>query len=209
MLTDITTVLFDFDGVLGDSAAFVKGSFEHVFKTFNVQGDPSKSLPRGSTIREIYGTVATQEELPKYVEAHTDFQSQNLHLVKAFEGAAHLLERLRAKGLHIAVISNRANAVLLMDHCKLSHPDYLIVGAADVKKGKPDPEGIQKAMTHFGSRPEQTVMVGDMVVDILAGKAAGVRTVAVNSSDCMRELVDSEPDFFIEKISDLLPLFPY
>lgn len=208
-LTSVTTALFDFDGVLGNSSAFVNGSFEHVFKTFNVQGDPRKLLPRGATIREIYGAVAREEDLPKFIEAHIGFQTQNLHLVTRSEGAAEVLEHLHKLDLNIGMISNRANIRVLMDHCELSHPDYYVVGAADVLKGKPDPEGILKAMNHFGSKPEETVMVGDMRVDILAGKAAKVMTVAVNTSDCTQELVDSEPDFFIERISDLLPLFPH
>lgn len=60
--------------------------------------------------------------------------------------------------------------------------DVTFITCDDVRNTKPDPEGIFEAFRRFGFDQrdlEEVVMVGDHHVDILAGQAAGVRTVGV------------------------------
>jgi len=55
----------------------------------------------------------------------------------------------------------------------------LIIGINDVKKSKPDPEMLLKAIEHFGVKPKETLFVADAPNDIIAGKKAGVKIAVV------------------------------
>ena len=60
--------------------------------------------------------------------------------------------------------------------------------------GKPQPMLLQEAMRQLGSRPDETVMIGDgLGVDILAGKNAGTHTLLVLSGSSSRADLASSP----------------
>lgn len=54
-----------------------------------------------------------------------------------------------------------------------------VLGYEQVKMIKPHPEGIDFIRENVGANPDQTLMIGDSDVDILAGRNAGVRTAGV------------------------------
>jgi ribonucleotide monophosphatase NagD (HAD superfamily) len=64
---------------------------------------------------------------------------------------------------------------------------------------------LQEAMRSLGSSPAQTVMVGDgLDIDILAGKAAGTRTLFVLSGKDTRETLEQvsiTPDYVYENLA--------
>jgi putative hydrolase of the HAD superfamily len=104
------------------------------------------------------------------------------------------LERFRAKGLKLTVVSNsngtlRTKLQLLelarfFEHVLDSHEEGL---------EKPDPRFFKLAMERAGARPEQTLYVGDTYqVDVVGARAAGIRAVLVDPAglfadrDCRR-----------------------
>jgi|ERR1035437_704503 pyrophosphatase PpaX len=203
----ITTALFDLDGVLIDSARLVEGAFDHTFAAFNIATQYDPVADGGLTIRERYGRVVTEADLPKFMQTHADFQKNNLHLVTAFDDAVSTLQILRGKGIYIGVITNRSiNARHIIEHCALAPLIDFVVSVEDVTNPKPHPEGILKAMGHFGSKSSETIMVGDMPVDIQAGKAAGVTTVAIDTSECLEALVKSRPDHVVKTLAEIVHL---
>ena len=199
------------DGVLIDSKLLVKGAFIHTFATFNIPDERhffGTTALSGLSLVETYQTVAPDADISKLTKAHAAFQNDNLHLVTPFDDAVVTLKELRRKGVNIGVITNRSiNARHILEHCGLDSLIDLVVSVEDVVNPKPHPEGILKAMAHFGSKPYETIMVGDMPVDITAGKSAGVTTVAVDTSNCLDELRKNNPSFLIQRVSELIPLF--
>jgi len=77
-----------------------------------------------------------------------------------------------------------------------------------VKKLKPDPEGVQLIMRKFPDVSEdEFIMVGDMTVDIQAGKNAGIKTGAVSwGFGKKEELLSLNPDIFFDTPEDLLKI---
>jgi len=74
--------------------------------------------------------------------------------------------------------------------------------------GKPEPLLLQEAMRMLGSRPEETVMIGDsLAVDIQGGKAAGTHTLLVLSGNTSLEDVANssiKPDYIYQDVAALL-----
>ena len=84
--------------------------------------------------------------------------------------------------------------------------DYIsyLVGADDVLKAKPNPEPVLKTLTATGFDASQTLVVGDMNVDILMGLNAGAKTCGVTyGNGSKRELEDAGANYIIDNIDEL------
>ena len=78
-----------------------------------------------------------------------------------------------------------------------------------VTQVKPDPEALLLAAKKLGVSPEACVMVGDLPLDVMAARNAGMKSVAVLGR--LREyteqiIADSEPNYTIDTIGGLIPL---
>jgi phosphoglycolate phosphatase-like HAD superfamily hydrolase len=79
-----------------------------------------------------------------------------------------------------------------------------LVTALDTKKPKPSPEALLKCVAGMDLNLDDCIIVGDSVNDIRAGKAAGVKTVAVLSGIfSLRELINEKPDLIMKNINFL------
>lgn len=107
----------------------------------------------------------------------------------------------------MAVASSRSK-VSLMDLCTELHiADYfqMVVGGGDVKNGKPSPDPVNLVLATQGWDKTETLVVGDMNVDILMGKAAGTATCGVTyGNGSVAELREAGADYLI---SDSLTLY--
>jgi phosphoglycolate phosphatase len=106
-----------------------------------------------------------------------------------YPGVRETLETLNADGVTLAVASNKSEA-----HCReilrLLHAEKLfaaILGADSVAERKPSPAPLLFLMHKFGVTVPETVMVGDSINDMKAGKAAGVFTIGCDYGYGARE----------------------
>ena len=87
--------------------------------------------------------------------------------------------------------------------------DYIsyILGADDVKEAKPKPEPVLKTLADMHFDAGETLVVGDMAVDILMGTNAGARTCGVTWGNGTKdELENAGATFIIDKMDDLLKI---
>lgn len=95
------------------------------------------------------------------------------------------LERLRARGLRLVVVSN-ANGTLLkhMDRLDLTRRFDCVLDSADEGVEKPDPRFFEIALARSGARKETTIHVGDLYhVDIVGARSAGLRGVLLDEAN--------------------------
>lgn len=79
-----------------------------------------------------------------------------------------------------------------------------VVTAADVERPKPYPDSIVRSAENIGVSPENCAIIGDSVIDIRAGKAAGAKTVAVLTGMYnIEELMREKPTLILESINQL------
>jgi pyrophosphatase PpaX len=93
---------------------------------------------------------------------------------------------------------------------KLSEFFEVRVTADDVKKGKPDPEGISLALSRLKADPKESMYVGDSPADMIAGKRAGVLTgAALWSPENRGDPTTEHPDYEFRSVQQLADfLFP-
>ncbi len=89
---------------------------------------------------------------------------------------------------------------------KFSLKDYFdVMLAKEDVKNKPNPEGLNKIITEFKIKKEECLYVGDSPIDILTGKAAGIKTIAVTTGIAtIQQLKEANPDGIIPNLEKLL-----
>ena len=124
-----------------------------------------------------------------------------------FRGVKDTLVKLNERGIKMAIATSRSHKSVRELTEQLGIKDYFVylLGGDDVSEGKPNPESIYKISSDMNWKPDETLMVGDMNVDIMMGKNAGVRTCAVNYGNGKQtELLEAGADHIIDSFS-LLP----
>jgi len=79
-----------------------------------------------------------------------------------------------------AIVSRNSRLAVLAALGELAD-DVLVIGREDVRRLKPDPDGVHRVLAHFAVDPAQTVLIGDTYHDVQAARAAGVYSVVVRN----------------------------
>jgi HAD superfamily hydrolase (TIGR01509 family) len=151
-------------------------------------------IPEGAGILEHLASLSDQQAQP----LHGRLQEIELELAavtRTAAGALALLQHLQESGAQLGILTRntRENAVRTLDLVGLGRffdPAHVL--GRDEALPKPDPDGIRRLARIWGIAPETTVMVGDYLYDLQAGRSAGALTVHVDATRSFRwpELAD-------------------
>lgn len=121
------------------------------------------------------------------------FQENCLYQVAAYDGIRELLEYLKAKGIAIAVLSNKGHERAIENVEAVFGTGYfdMISGEKDGIKRKPDPAGALLTANKLGISPAKCLYLGDTDTDMKTGLAAGMDTVGVTWGFRTREELES------------------
>jgi phosphoglycolate phosphatase len=122
-----------------------------------------------------------QAIVPKFLERFLAHYSAHLaDYTVPYPGVRETLPKLT--GYRKAVISNKKEVLSrqLLDVLGLSVFFECVLGSDSVEERKPSPKPLRYILELFSADPREAVMIGDSNFDIEAGRAAGVRTVAVS-----------------------------
>jgi HAD superfamily hydrolase (TIGR01509 family) len=130
-------------------------------------GTPEHSPSRVEALR-----AATLEHWPRVLREH----------VRCFPGIETTLRLLRERGLRLAICTgSRGESFRPLEEQGLLEHFEVVVTAADVKERKPHPEGLLRCLDALGVAPEAAAYVGDSMLDMAAGRAAGMLAIGVLS----------------------------
>lgn len=205
----IDTVLFDLDGTLIDSNYLIIETIKHVFKTElpHIPMTEEDYIPFiGPTLAQGFGQYVQDES--KIQQLIQVYRKKNLEihdaLVKPFDGALDLLIHLKSLGIQTGVVSSKMHFLVergLRVTGLLPYID-IIIGLDDVVKHKPDKEPIVKALALFDD-VDEAVYVGDHPNDIVAGKAAGIKTIGMNYSWHLDSLKAAQADYYLDSLIEI------
>ena len=98
-------------------------------------------------------------------------------------GALALLQVLSSGGMRLGIVTRNShrNALRTLQSCGLEafFKPCCIIGR-EAATPKPDPDGVQRLLSHWGVPPDRAVVVGDHRFDLLAGRAVGTATAHVD-----------------------------
>ena len=206
MNNSVTTILFDWDGTLVDSAHLGLQAFQ---ETFAELGEPFPIDVYESTYSPNWYATYEGLGLPRD-KWHRADELWLLHygdqLAELIEGVGETLLHFQEAGYKLGIVSSGSNARVCreIESCRLTNVFSVVICNDHVINKKPHPEGLEKALQSIASLSEETAYVGDAPEDIQMGKAANVLTVGVRSSyPSSSRLLSAEPDIYLERLSDL------
>lgn len=176
----IRAVLFDFDGTLADSFAAIIASVNHVRHSFGLPPRPDADIRRyighGLTalLADLCPGCDPAEAVARYRAHHADTMIAG---TKLMPGVLDTVAELHRRGLALGVCSNKAVAFTTRLVTALGLGDHMtaVLGPEDVGgRPKPDPAMLLEGCRRLSVSADSTVYVGDMTVDVEAGKAAGI-----------------------------------
>lgn len=176
-------VVFDLDGTIVDTVPLIVASYQHTFRTFYGREEDEARIRSwiGQPLLRAFQQV-DPERAESMVETYLQWNDEHTEeMICPFEGAAEILRDLRAAGVWVgaATSKRRGQAERAVAFTGLEGLVDLTVTFEDTVVHKPDPAPIALACERIGADPDQAVYVGDAAVDVLAGRAAGLDTVAV------------------------------
>jgi sugar-phosphatase len=138
-------------------------------------------VAHGRRTSETLREVAPHLDIPVEVAVLDKLEEAEHRGVAVVPGARELLSVIpRARW---AVVTSGSPAVARL-RLRLGHvPDPpVLITAADVRQGKPDPEGYLRAAAALGREPAACVVLEDTPAGIAAGRAAGMPVLAVRGT---------------------------
>lgn len=214
MIYPCKLLILDFDGTLGDTSAIILATYQDTLSALGLpavterEGRATIGLPLKECYRQMLGHVP-EDVLDNCVNTHHRlFELNSKHFSpQLFPGVKATLEQLHRQGIMLTVASSRGHESLcrLLSCCGVLPLFSLILGAEDVERAKPDPFPVLLTLRQTGVDAADAVVVGDMPVDIIMGRNAGCRTVAVDYGNASHEeLLQAGPTTIISHFGDLL-----
>jgi phosphoglycolate phosphatase len=184
---DVRCVLFDLDGTLADSAPDLAGAANAMR---GERGLPALAYDLlrpmvGSGARGMLGvamnvTPADAEFESLKIEFLDRYEDRLMQETRLFDGVEQLLAGLQAGAIGWGVVTNKAErfALPLTRALGLQQRAKAVIGGDTTPHSKPHPAPLLEAARRAGVAPQECVYVGDDERDVLAGRAAGMQTVA-------------------------------
>jgi phosphoglycolate phosphatase len=211
---DAPVVLFDLDGTLVDTAPEIADAVNDLLQELRRPRVPDALVLEwiGEGTRMMLTRALKHAGIPD-----TEFEA----LWPRFEvyygercgrrstpypGIRGALERLRAAGATLAVVTNKEAGYTrqVLDQHALTPYFALIVAGDTLAVRKPDPAVIRHALQGLGAHAEAAVLVGDSIIDVRAARAAGIPVWAVRHGYHHGRLVGADlPDHFIDHFDQL------
>lgn len=119
-----------------------------------------------------------------------------------------LLERLKERGVRLAIVSNKGDAsVKELNRRYFGDLIGTAVGERPGIRRKPEPDSVLEALRVLGSSRERAVYVGDSEVDYHTAANAGMACVLVSwGFRCRKQLEELGPEYIIDRPEELLEL---
>lgn len=197
---DCCGVLFDLDGVLVDSTPAVARVWAGWASEHGLDPDATTRQAHGrpslATIRELLPDADYDVE-NREVERR---ELSDLDGVVPLPGALELLRTLPAERWAIVTSCTQPLALARIRAAGLPLPANLIT-ADDVSRGKPDPEPYVAGAAALGCEPEDCVVIEDAPAGVRAGRAAGARVIAVQTTARSDELLAAGTNWLVPDCS--------
>ncbi|HLT98143.1 MAG TPA: phosphoglycolate phosphatase [Burkholderiaceae bacterium] len=186
-------ILFDLDGTLVDSipdlAAGANGMLAELCSTTlpvetisTYVGKGTEMLVRRCLQDTRIGLPTDDASVKKALEIfNRHYHAVNGNESKVYPGAIEGLEAFRAKGMKLAVVTNKPMefTVPLLEKTGLAPYFDAVVGGDTCERKKPDPLPLLHTCELLDVQPDEALAVGDSINDALAARAAGIPVLAV------------------------------
>ena len=211
-MRNVQLIIFDLDGTLLDAYPAIIKSFNFTMQRLGFPRQDAGAIRRAvgwgdeNLLKPFVSKAFLKRALVMYRRHHVAALLSGSRLLP---GARKVLVTLKKRGYRLAVASNRPTkfSLILIRHLGIArYFDYYLC-ADTLKHGKPHPEILNNIRKRFSLGTKDVLYVGDMAIDVQAGRRARIRTIAVaTGSSTRQELRKEKPYRLISTITDLLTI---
>ncbi len=213
-------VIFDCDGVLVDSEVI---SNEVLARILTSEGLPTTLAEarrdyQGFLLTDIRDRAQArlgQSLSPNWLAEYEHERAEEFHRsLKAVQGAAEAVQRVKAAGLKVCVASQGALAktrlTLGLTGLRELFPPGALFSAHDVPRPKPDPALFRQAAATMGVQPSACTVIEDTPSGVTAAVAAGMRAIGYAADSDERALRNAGAEIIrsLDGLPKLLGLLP-
>jgi len=183
--------IFDMDGTIVDNMAFHTKSWLEFFarrgKEYEAEAffRETAGAQGREILRDRLGSDVTDEEIAA-LAAEKDALYREMYGPHraAIQGFDKFVTAADDKGVALAVATSAPpkNIVFTLDELDLRRHFATVVGAADVKQGKPHPDVFLKAAEQLGANPADCIVFEDAPMGVEAARRAGMRAVVITTT---------------------------
>jgi phosphoglycolate phosphatase len=220
-MTPIRLIALDLDGTLINSAPDLSDAINKMLAELGMRQHPQAAVEQwvGNGVvmlikRALTGQLkpsADPENLTEALALFGDFYEAHVYERSIiYPGVMEGLQQLKEKGFKLACITNKIKRFTQPLMVKTGMAEYfdLVTCGDSFARMKPDPLPLLKTAEHFGIEPEKTLMVGDSINDMRAGRSAGFKTASVSYGYAGKYSVEElNADYQIQTIVELVDLF--
>jgi len=201
-------IIFDADGTIFNSFGLIVQAYSHISETYGVampEEDEIKAKmgkPLGEMLKYFFPNI----DVAMLMDTNHSFVSSNVSKATLYPGMKPLLKEMYYRGVKLGVLTNGNKTIeRIIAYYNLTKYFSSIVHADRINFHKPEPNGVYLVCKEAGVSTSETVVVGDSIDDIEAGKRASVlATILIDhgllSSD---DIQKSNPDYIVTSTNEL------
>ncbi len=212
-------LIFDLDGTLIDSRQDLANSVNAMLRHFSrpeLPGDVIASYIGNGAPMLVRRSLGDPDDESFVQDAILYFMAwyreHKLDHTYVYEGIIESLDAIcqsrNGRPVKMAVLSNKpvGPSRAIVDALGLGKYFFQVYGGNSFHTKKPDPAGAQALLEEAGTKPEETIIIGDSDVDVLTARNAGIYSVGVTYGLAPHTLEDALPDVLIDKPHELATL---
>ncbi len=188
-------IVFDLDGTIVDLAVewrFIKRILSQRYSKIYGEECEFKHI---SACLDYVVEKKDERELKNFFKILEEYEMKNINDSNKIEETIFFINNLQLFGLprdsKLAIFSlnTRRSIVKSLELAKISDKFDYIIGREDIRKWKPNPDGLIKIKEYFGVENKEMLYFGDLQKDLRTGKNAGIESYLINE---LKELVNKK-----------------
>jgi HAD superfamily hydrolase (TIGR01549 family) len=205
----VELIIFDLDGTLVNSLRDIANSVNFTLKSLNLKAKSIEEISSyiGRSVEDLLRkslggkNIFLKKALLTFEKYYRKHSTDNTTL---YPNVKEILEHFKTQKKVIITNRNYESTLLTLRALEVDKYFEDVVGGDDINCAKPSPCPLDRIIHSHNIDKGKTIIIGDMDIDILAGRRAGIITCAVTYGIGRKEdIIKASPDFIIDDIIQL------